>query len=329
MTNFNKDSEEKDQNPAIEEEELTLEGELEEAEEAVEEHGNGVAAPSPATPTVGALDSISLYIKEIGVQPLLTAEEEFELATRIAKGDQEARRKMIESNLRLVVKISHKYTKGGLDLSDLIEEGNIGLMHAIEKFDPKMGFRFSTYATWWIRHNIERAIMNQGRTVRLPVHIIRELGVYKRKALLLNKELEHKPSDTELAELVDQPVDRVRKIMSFSGEAVSLDAPIFSEDEGISFVENIEDETQLDPVTTLEDDDLKELMAKLMSRLDEQQHAVLSRRFGFEDGERQTLEEVAKELSINKEKVRQIQDKALRKLRGLLLAEGVSEEIME
>jgi RNA polymerase nonessential primary-like sigma factor len=289
----------------------------------------GVIPIPKVKPRQADLDAMTLYLKEIGAAPLLTAEQEIELAQRAAAGDKAARSKMIESNLRLVVTVSRKYLKSGMELADLIEEGNIGLMHALEKFDPKMGYRFSTYATWWIRHNVERAIMNQSRTVRLPVHVIRELSSYKRKALQLNREYEHKPSDQDLADVMEQPIDRIRKVMSFSGDTLSLDSPMFSEDDGINYVDVIEDETQLDPVTTLEDEDLKSLMAQIIGKLDPHQYEVLKLRFGFENGDRFTLDEVAAKLGVSREKVRQVQEKALRTLRVLLSRRGVDNEIIE
>lgn len=302
------------------------EGEADETETKIEED---IAPTSKVKPRQAELDAMTLYLKEIGATPLLTADQEIDLAQKAAAGDEFARRKMIESNLRLVVTVSRKYLKSGMELADLIEEGNIGLMHALEKFDPKMGYRFSTYATWWIRHNVERAIMNQSRTVRLPVHVIRELSSYKRKALELNREYERKPSDQDLADVMEQPIDRIRKVMSFSGDTLSLDSPMFSEDDGVNYVDVIEDETQLDPVTTLEDEDLKKLMAQIISKLEPQQYEVLKLRFGFENGDRLTLDEVAANLDISREKVRQIQEKALRTLRVLLSRRGVDDEIIE
>ena len=207
-----------------------------EAEEGEEEAPEEEKAKKIAEPSVVSSDPTQLYLNEIGFSPLLTAKDEIRLARRIEKHDEEARKKMIESNLRLVVKIAKHYINCGLDLADLIEEGNLGLMHAVEKFDYKMGFRFSTYATWWIRQTIERAIMNQGRTVRLPVYIIRELSLYKRKALELAKDLDRKPTSAEIAKEFQQPVIKVQRIMDLSKNTISIDAPISTEEEEWSFV---------------------------------------------------------------------------------------------
>lgn len=279
------------------------------------------------------INPTQLYLNEIGFASLLTAKEEVRLALKIAKGDENARKRMIESNLRLVVKIAKNYLKSGMDLADLIEEGNLGLMHAVEKFDPRMGFRFSTYATWWIRQTIERAIMNQVRTVRLPIYIIRELSLYKRKSLELAKELDREPTSAEIAKEFSQPVLKVQRIMDLSKNTntISIDAPISQdEDEGVSFVENLEDEYQNNPLELLQNENTAELLSKWLNALNKQQKEVLSRRFGLEGYEGATLEEVAHIMGMSREKVRQIQEKSLRKLRDLARFIGVSsKEIIE
>jgi len=294
--------------------------------EAEEEEKEEIKA---AEPSVISVDPTQLYLNEIGFSPLLSSKDEIRLARRIEKHDEEARKKMIESNLRLVVKIAKHYINCGLDLADLIEEGNLGLMHAVEKFDYKMGFRFSTYATWWIRQTIERAIMNQGRTVRLPVYIIRELSLYKRKAMELAKELDREPTSAEIAKEFQQPVIKVQRIMDLSKNTISIDAPISADEEdGASFVENLEDEQLSNPVNLLQGDNVNELISRWLNVLTKQQREVLSRRFGLEGYESATLEEVAQEMNMSREKVRQIQEKALRKLRDLIRYIGVSSQEM-
>jgi len=279
------------------------------------------------------INTTQMYLNEIGIASLLTAKDEVRLALKIAKGNEKARKQMIEANLRLVVKIAKHYLKSGLDLADLIEEGNLGLMHAVEKFDPRMGFRFSTYATWWIRQTIERAIMNQARTVRLPIYIIRELSLYKRKSLELAKELDREPTSAEIAKEFSQPVIKVQRIMDLSKNTntISIDAPISQdEDEGASFAENLEDEYQNNPLEMLQNENTTELLSKWLNALNKQQKEVLSRRFGLEGYESATLEEVAQIMDMSREKVRQIQEKSLRKLRDLARFIGISsKEIME
>jgi RNA polymerase nonessential primary-like sigma factor len=277
----------------------------------------------------GEINPTQLYLHEIGYSPLLNHSEEILLSEKIKAGDEKARKTMIESNLRLVVKIARNYLNSGLDLGDLIEEGNFGLMHAVEKFDHEMGFRFSTYATWWIRQTIERAIMNQSRTVRLPVYVIRELSLYKRKALELSKGLDREPTSAEIAKEFDQPMLKVQRIMDLNKNTVSIDSPISSDDEdGASFVDNIEDTHENDPMNLLHDENVQDLVGKWMNVLGEQQKEVLSRRFGLSGYESATLEEVAEEMEMSREKVRQIQEKALRKLRDLTRFVGITSQQM-
>jgi RNA polymerase nonessential primary-like sigma factor len=279
------------------------------------------------------INPTQLYLNEIGAASLLSAKDEVRLAIKIERGDKKAKELMIESNLRLVVKIAKNYLRSGLDLADLIEEGNLGLMHAVDKFDHRMGFRFSTYATWWIRQTIERAIMNQARTVRLPIYIIRELSLYRRKAMELAKELDREPTSAEIAKEFDQPVLKVQRILDLSKNTntISIDAPISpDEEEGASFVENLEDEYQNNPLDLLQNENTSELLSKWLNALNKQQKEVLARRFGLEGYESATLEEVAEIMGMSREKVRQIQEKSLRKLRDLARFIGVTpKEIIE
>ncbi|ODQ16229.1 RNA polymerase sigma factor RpoS [Shigella sp. FC1139] len=241
--------------------------------------------------TQRVLDATQLYLGEIGYSPLLTAEEEVYFARRALRGDVASRRRMIESNLRLVVKIARRYGNRGLALLDLIEEGNLGLIRAVEKFDPERGFRFSTYATWWIRQTIERAIMNQTRTIRLPIHIVKELNVYLRTARELSHKLDHEPSAEEIAEQLDKPVEN-------------------------------------GPEDTTQDDDMKQSIVKWLFELNAKQREVLARRFGLLGYEAATLEDVGREIGLTRERVRQIQVEGLRRLREILQTQGLNIEAL-
>ena len=242
--------------------------------------------------TQRVLDATQLYLGEIGYSPLLTAEEEVYFARRALRGDVASRRRMIESNLRLVVKIARRYGNRGLALLDLIEEGNLGLIRAVEKFDPERGFRFSTYATWWIRQTIERAIMNQTRTIRLPIHIVKELNVYLRTARELSHKLDHEPSAEEIAEQLDKPVDDVSRMLRLNERITSVDTPLGGDSE----------------------------KAK--------QREVLARRFGLLGYEAATLEDVGREIGLTRERVRQIQVEGLRRLREILQGQGLNIEAL-
>jgi len=272
-----------------------------------------------------AMDATQLYLSEIGFSPLLTAAEEVHYSTLALKGDQAARKKMIESNLRLVVKISRRYLNRGLPLLDLIEEGNLGLMKSVEKFDPTRGFRFSTYATWWIRQTIERAIMNQTRTIRLPIHIVKELNVYLRAARQLTQELDHEPSAEEIAEKVDKPLQDVEKLLGLNDKVTSVDTPIGFE-ENKSLLDTIADENSANPAELLTDEDLKEHLELLLDELSENQQEVIARRYGLRGFEKATLEEVGKEIELTRERVRQIQVEALKILRVHLEKFGLTQE---
>lgn len=269
-----------------------------------------------------ALDATQLYLGEIGFSPLLTAEEEIHYATLALKGDMEARKKMIESNLRLVVKIARRYLNRGLPLLDLIEEGNLGLMKSVEKFDPKRGFRFSTYATWWIRQTIERAIMNQTRTIRLPIHVVKELNVYLRAARQLTQKLDHEPSPEEM---VDKPLEDVQKLLGLNDKVASVDTPI-GFDETKSLLDTIADENSLNPAELLTNENLRQHIESLLDKLTENQQQVIARRFGLRGFEKATLEDVGKEIDLTRERVRQIQVEALKTLRTLLERVGLTQE---
>lgn len=271
------------------------------------------------------MDATQIYLSEIGFSPLLSAEEEVYYAKLALKGDIPARKKMIESNLRLVVKISRRYLNRGLPLLDLIEEGNLGLMKSVEKFDPDRGFRFSTYATWWIRQTIERAIMNQTRTIRLPIHVVKELNVYLRAARQLTQKLDHEPSPEEIADMVDKPLEDVQKLLGLNDKVASIDTPI-GYDESKSLLDTIADENSMNPAELLTDEDLRAHIESLLDKLTENQQQVIARRFGLRGFEKATLEDVGKEINLTRERVRQIQVEALKTLRGLLERVGLTQE---
>src|SRR5579883_710411 len=268
-------------------------------------------------------DPTQLYLKEIGFSPLLSAEEEVYYGRLARKGDAEGRRKMIESNLRLVVKIARHYYNRGLEFSDLIEEGNLGLMRAVEKFDPERGFRFSTYATWWIRQTIERAIMNQTRTIRLPVHVLRELNTYLSTAKELMKTQDREPTYQEIADALDKSINDVKNMMDLNERVVSLDMQVGNENStGKSLVEALADKNATDPADILAAENLHTNLDKCLQELNEKQREVLCRRFGLEGYERQTLEEVGEAVGLTRERVRQIQMSALKSLREIMIKYG-------
>jgi len=273
------------------------------------------------------LDPTQLYLNEIGYASLLTHEEEIKLARQIKRGNNKARARMIESNLRLVVKIARRYLGRGLAFLDLIEEGNLGLMHAVEKFDPERGFRFSTYATWWIRQTVERAIMNQGRTIRLPIHIVKELNTYLRAARTLTQQLDHEPTSEEIATLVDKPLEDIQRIMDLQRDVSSIDVPVSEGDK--SLVEIIADEDNDDPQLLLQSSDLVSKLDKILNYLPERQREVIARRFGLRGYERETLEEVGKNIHLTRERVRQIQFEAMKHLKEMLLENGINKELLE
>lgn len=268
------------------------------------------------------LDATQLYLNEIGFSPLLSAEEEVFFARKALKGCDASRKRMIESNLRLVVKIARRYVNRGLALLDLIEEGNLGLIRAVEKFDPERGFRFSTYATWWIRQTIERAIMNQTRTIRLPIHVVKELNVYLRAARELSQKLDHEPSPEEIANLLDKPLEDVERMLALNERVTSMDVPIGPSSEK-TVVDTVADQDVSDPVELLQDSDLSNSLDGWLDELSEKQREVVARRFGLRGHETSTLEEVGKEIGLTRERVRQIQVEALRRLRDILEKQGL------
>ncbi|MCU7879811.1 MAG: RNA polymerase sigma factor RpoS [Candidatus Thiodiazotropha sp. (ex Lucinoma aequizonata)] len=271
------------------------------------------------------MDATRLYLNEIGISKLLTAEEEVYFSRLAQKGDQAARQQMIESNLRLVVKIARRYMNRGLALLDLIEEGNLGLIRAVEKFDPERGFRFSTYATWWIRQTIERAIMNQTRTIRLPIHVVKEINVYLRAARKLAQTLDHEPTSEEIADLLDRPIDEVKRMFGLNERVTSVDTP-FGKDADKLLLDTIADEKSMDPTVDIQNDGLNANLDRWLSKLNDKQREVVERRFGLHGYENSTLEQVANELGVTRERVRQIQMDALRCLRDILERDGFSVE---
>lgn len=270
-----------------------------------------------------SLDATQLYLNEIGYSPLLSADEEKYYSRLAIAGDESGRQRMIESNLRLVVKISRRYINRGLTLLDLIEEGNLGLIRAVEKFDPERGFRFSTYATWWIRQTIERAIMNQTRTIRLPIHVVKELNVYLRAARELTQKLDHEPTAEEIAEMLDKPAADVKRMLGLNERVTSVDTPV-GPDSDRAVVDTIADASVCDPSQLLQDTDIKDNIAVWLEELSEKQREVVSRRFGLRGYESSTLEEVGREIGLTRERVRQIQVEALKRLRSIMETEGLS-----
>ncbi|VVC76188.1 RNA polymerase sigma factor RpoS [Aquicella siphonis] len=299
-------------------------------EHAGNNHKNGSAPAVPVTSEkTTSLDPTQIYLKEIGFSPLLTAQEEVYYGRLVMKGDPAARKKMIESNLRLVVKIARHYYNRGLEFSDLIEEGNLGLLRAVEKFDPERGFRFSTYATWWIRQTIERAIMNQTRTIRLPIHVLRELNMYLSTARELMKTQDHEPSYHEIADALDKSIDDVKNMMELNEHMVSLDMQVSGENStGKPLVEALADKNAADPADLLANEYLHESLERCLSELNEKQREVLCRRFGLGGYERQTLEEVGKAVGLTRERVRQIQMSALKSLREIMERYGLDSDIL-
>jgi RNA polymerase nonessential primary-like sigma factor len=266
-------------------------------------------------------DPTAMYFREIGYLPLLDAEEEISLSRLALSGDVKARNKIIESNLRLVVKIARRYLNRGLEMADLIEEGNLGLMHSVEKYDPELGFRFSTYATWWIRQTIERAVMNQGRAIRLPVYLLKEINTYWQAMYELSKTLDHDPTVEEIAAKIKKPIEEVRQLLDLNKDVTSLDDPV--SEEGKSIAETVADENNDDPLHALESDNLEEIVDASLDDLDMKQRAVLMRRFGLRGHERCTLDEVGAQLGLTRERVRQIQIIAMRKMQKIMNKHGV------
>ena len=260
---------------------------------------------------------IKIYLREIGQIPLLTREDEVVLAKLIKRGDKKAREKMIRSNLRLVVKIAHDYSGLGLPLLDLISEGNIGLMKAVERFDPKKGGKLSTYASWWIKQSMKRALANQAKTIRLPVHLVDKIGKMRRAAIKLSEKFGRDPTDSELGKELGITAAKVSELRTVSIRPASLEAPI-GEDETTEFGEIIGDENVMDPFETLKDKSTKQDITALLHKLDEREQLILRHRFALDGGKEQTLEEIGAKLGVTRERVRQVQNIALRKLRKMM-----------
>ena len=270
-------------------------------------------------------DVTQIYLNEIGTKPLLTPAEEYETAMRVRAGDFAARQKMIERNLRLVVNIAKHYLNRGIPLLDLIEEGNLGLIHALEKFEPERGFRFSTYATWWIRQSIERAIMNQSRTIRLPVHVVKEINLVLRAIRHLEAANSRETSVDEIAHLIDRPVEDVRRILTLNEHIASLDSPI-DIDPSHTIADVLADDHGTDPETEMAVSETGVLVGKWIGQLDPKHRQVIERRYGLNGSEACTLEVIANDLGLTRERVRQIQLEALQQLRRIIRRADVSRE---
>ena len=297
--------------PPVDEDALPELEELQEIEEVTEEEMNETEAMAD---TFSTDDPVRMYLKEIGKVPLLTPEEEQDLAKRMAEGDEEAKRHMAEANLRLVVSIAKRYVGRGMLFLDLIQEGNLGLIKAVEKFDYTKGYKFSTYATWWIRQAITRAIADQARTIRIPVHMVETINKVIRVSRQLLQELGHDPSAEEIAAEMNMPVDKVRDILKIAQEPVSLETPI-GEEEDSHLGDFIPDEDASEPSEAASFSLLKEQLMEVLDTLTPREKKVLELRFGIVDGRTRTLEEVGKEFNVTRERIRQIEAKALRKLR--------------
>lgn len=284
-----------------------------------------VEAPAPLYESEFLSDVTQLYLNEIGANPLLTAEEEARLARRVRTGDFEARQTMIVRNLRLVVNIAKHYLNRGIPLLDLVEEGNLGLMHALEKFDPERGFRFSTYATWWIRQNIERAIMNQSRTIRLPVHVVKELNQVLRAQRNLESRGGGESSLERIAQQLGRPLEEVQAVLALGEHTASLDAPL-DIDPSLSIGESLADDQLESPDTQIHEAEVEALVREWIGMLTDKQRLVIRNRYGLDDCEVRTLEELAAELGLTRERVRQIQLEALGQLRRIAKRRGMSRD---
>lgn len=263
-------------------------------------------------------DITQIYLNEIGYRSLLTGEEEIDLARKTKKGDSVARQKMIECNLRLVVKIARRYLRRGMALADLIEEGNLGLIHAVEKYDPERGFRFSTYATWWIRQGIERAIMNQARTIRLPIHILKEVNSFYKIVRDLSRKGSHYPGMEEIALALGKPIEEVDEVFLMMEEPTSIDTPFNRHAEQQSLLESIADEEAKDPSKIFESETMKKDISHYLSKLPMKHREVMVRRYGLLGHDVKTLEQIGEDMGITRERVRQIQTEAIKRLRRIL-----------
>lgn len=273
-------------------------------------------APSPAEP--GDRSMLKLYLQEIAKTPLLTIAEEIQLAKRIKRGDRAARNHMIQANLRLVVKIAHDYKDFGLPLLDLISEGNIGLIKAVERFDPQKGGKLSTYAAWWIKQSIKRALANQSKTIRLPVHLVDKISKMRRTAMAITEELGREPTDEELAEVLGMPTNKVTHLKTVSVRPTSLNAPLGEEADGAEFGEIVGDENTPDPFESLREKAQNTDLRKMISDLDDREARIIRLRFGLDGEDERTLEEVGEMFGITRERVRQLQNIALSKMRKVM-----------
>ncbi len=273
-------------------------------------------------------DATSLYLTEIGVAKLLTPDEEKAIARRIRKGDESARHRMIESNLRLVVKIARRYLNRGLPLLDLIEEGNLGLIHAVKKFDPERGFRFSTYATWWIRQTIERGIMNQARTVRLPIHIIKDINAVLRATRMLRSGNDIPPAPAEIAAYLDREVEDVERLLGLHDRVTVGSTGVSGSDDERSLLESLPALRNADPADCAQKQHVHEIIDSWLFKLSDKQREVVERRFGLHGYRRLTLEEIGNEIGVTRERVRQIQLDALQNLKRMMESHGVDSEFV-
>ncbi len=271
--------------------------------------------------------AMSLYLNDIGRYSLITVEEEVTLAARIKLGDEAAREKMIRSNLRLVVRIAQDYANFGLPILDLIAEGNLGLMKAVERFDPTKGGKLSTYAAWWIKQHMKRALSTQIKTIRLPIHVVKELNIYLRAARELSQRLDHEPTPEEIAAALDRPVEEVRKMLKLNEKITSVDTPVAGSSEK-QLLDVLADEKELGPETELQDADIRQHLVIWLDELNAKQREVLARRFGLLGYEPSTLEDVGKEIGLTRERVRQIQVEALRRLREIVTHQGLNIETL-
>lgn len=279
-------------------------------------------------PTSNELDATNMYLREIGFHSLLSADEEIALGRCIQVGDEAARKRMIEANLRLVVSVARAYVGRGVPLLDLIEEGNLGLMHAVGKFDPDRGCRFSTYATWWIRQGVERAVVNQGRTVRLPIHVVRELSCYMRTEQELRRELSRAPKTTEIAERTGFSVERIAKLRRIRERSVSVDAPL-DDYSGHILLDSLDDVQARDPRDCACDQEVKALIKGWLNELSPRHREVIEMRFGINGCERRTLENIGEVLGLTRERVRQVQIAAMRRLRRKIGMAGINREVLD
>ena len=285
----------------------------------------GTRDPQASSEVPRDADPVQLYLNEIGSTPLLTAAEEVLVARASLAGDEAARHRMINSNLRLVVMIAKRYTNRGLALLDLIEEGNLGLMRAVEKFDPERGFRFSTYATWWIRQSIERALMNQGRTIRLPIHIQKDINTIVRCTRELRSSLRREPSTSEIADVLDRDPGEVSKLLKLSEKITSVDNQL-SDESDRSLVDTVSSHVEDNPLSLVDDEKVEGCLEEWLDELPNRQREILARRFGLMGYEASTLEAVGEEVGLTRERVRQIQIDALARLKRAALRDGLSEE---